>query len=440
MLRQPVLTPALTGRSVGNIKSHNLRAILLTLLGGGAQSRVRLAQATGLSTTTITNLVNELMLQGIVSESEPDVAADPFDMPGRPSGRPATPIALVPGSRCALGIHFGVDTLRAGMVDLLGNLSACRMIHHPADVPAMDVLDQAVELARSVLESERVVPESLVGIGVGASGLVDPDTGVNVLAPNLGWRDVPLAEVFGDRLGLPVLVDNNVRAMALAESMFGLGRGVNTLAFVYGRVGLGAGFVVGGQIYRGTRAGAGEIGHTTVIPVDGAACRCGNTGCLETLVSETVIVRRALILAAQQPGSILAARLRDALAPEQVGGAPEQRDGAAAHDGAAIEAVFAAARAGDCEALALIEGCAQHMGTALANLVNLINPDMIVLGGLFASGKDLMLPVIEETMHRRSFAGLGRAVTLCVSEFGPNVGVVGAAALALDAFFYKQDM
>lgn len=432
MLRQPVLTPALTGRSVGNIKSHNLRAILLTLLGGGAQSRVRLAQATGLSTTTITNLVNDLMLQGIVAETELD-ATDSPDVPGRPSGRPATPIDLVPGSRCALGIHFGVDTLRAGMADLLGNLSSCRLIQHPVDMPAMAVLDQAVELARGVLDTEHVVPESLVGIGVGASGLVDPDTGVNVLAPNLGWRDVPLAAVFRERLGLPVLVDNNVRAMALAESMFGLGRGVNTLAFVYGRVGLGAGFVVGGQIYRGTRAGAGEIGHTTVIPEGGAACRCGNTGCLETLVSETVIVREASALAAKHPDSILAAHMKDALATGQ-------RNGAASHDGAAIEGVFAAARAGDDGALAVIGGCAKHMGTALANLVNLINPEMIVLGGLFASGKDLMLPIIEDTMHRRSFAGLGRAVTLRVSEFGPNVGVVGAAALALDAFFYKQDL
>lgn len=439
MVRQPVLTPALTGRSVGNIKSHNLRAILLTLLQGGAQSRVRLAQATGLSTTTITNLVNELLVQGIVAESEPE-AMDSPDVPGRPSGRPATPIDLVPGSRCALGIHFGVDTLRAGMADLLGKLSGCRMIHHPVDVPPLAVLDQAVDLARGVLAAERIAPESLVGIGVGASGLVDPDTGVNVLAPNLGWRDVPLAAVLGDGLGLPVLVDNNVRAMALAESMFGLGRGVNTLAFVYGRVGLGAGFVVGGQIYRGTRAGAGEIGHTTVIPVGGADCRCGNTGCLETLVSETVIVRRALALAAQHPDSILAAHIRDALAAEQPHALAAQRNGAASNDGATIEAVFAAARAGDREALALIEGCAQHMGTALANLVNLINPDMIVLGGLFASGKDLMLPIMEETMHRRSFAGLGRAVSLCVSRFGPNVGVVGAAALALDAFFYKQGL
>jgi predicted NBD/HSP70 family sugar kinase len=215
--------------------------------------------------------------------------------------------------------------------------------------------------------------------------------------------------------------------------MFGAGRGVNTLAFVYGRVGVGAGFVVGGQVYRGSKAGAGEIGHTTAIQAGGAPCRCGNTGCLETLVSEPEIVRQAQVLAARAPGSILTARLN----------APQVADQPAANmDGnpdSPIERVFAAARDGDREALALLGERAGYMGTALANLVNLINPDMIILGGLFAAGQDLLLPHIEETMRRRSFAGLGEAVALRVTTFGRQVGVIGAAALALDAFFYRQD-
>jgi predicted NBD/HSP70 family sugar kinase len=269
-----------------------------------------------------------------------------------------------------------------------------------------------------------------VGVGVGASGLVDPETGVNVVAPNLGWHDVPIRDILAHRLNVPIFVDNNVRAMALAEAMFGAGRGVNTLAFVYGRVGVGAGFVVGGQGYRGSRAGAGEIGHTTVIQAGGAPCRCGNTGCLETLVSEPELVRQAQVLAARAPNSILAARLN--AAPGAVSGADGNSD-------SPLERLFAAARDGDREALALLEERASYMGTALANLVNLINPDMIILGGLFAAGQDLLLPRIEETMRRRSFAGLGEAVALRVSTFGQEVGVIGAAALALDAFFYRQN-
>jgi glucokinase len=189
------------------------------------------------------------------------------------------------------------------------------------------------------------------------------------------------------------------------------------LAFLYSRVGVGAGFVIGGELYRGTQYGAGEIGHTTVLSVGGAQCRCGNTGCLETLVSEGEIVRQAGVLAARTPDSALA----QALAAER-----------------SIDAVFEAARAGDPAALALLDERAAHLGTTLANLVNLMNPDMIILGGLFAAGADLMLPRIEETMRRRSFAGLGERVALRVTTFGRRVGVIGAAALALDAFFYRQ--
>lgn len=440
MSPRPVSAPALTGRSVVNIKAHNLRAVLLTLLQDGPASRVHLARVTGLSTTTMTNLIGELVAQGIVFETSDEQAAEVREGGGRKRssvcerssyvrGRPATPVTITPGARCAVGIHFGVDTLRAGMVDLLGNISHCRVIRHPTDMPPAELLDQAVGLAEDVIASRNAGRKAIVGVGVGASGLVDPQTGVNVLAPNLGWRDIAVRDAFSSRLNLPVLVDNNVRAMALAESMFGVGRGVNTLAFVYGRVGVGAGFVMGGQIYRGTKAGAGEIGHSTMIPAGGAPCRCGNSGCLETLVSEPEIVRQAFALAARAPGSILAMHLN----------ALEGRPGSdGAKPNSHIDQVFAAAREGDRQARALLEERGHYMGTALANLVNLINPDMIILGGLFAAGQDLLLPTIEETMRRRSFAGLGHSVALRVTAFGPDVGVVGAASLALDAFFYQQ--
>jgi glucokinase len=261
----------------------------------------------------------------------------------------------------------------------------------------------------------------VVGLGVGASGLVDPHTGVNVLAPNLNWRNLPIGDILARRLGLSVCVDNNVRAMALAEAMFGAAQDVNTLAFVYARVGVGAGFVIEGDVYRGSRAGAGEIGHTTIIADGGAPCRCGNTGCLETLVSEPEIIRLARDLAARHPESVLAAKLSDSSQP-------------------AIEQIFEAARAGDMKIQAILRERAHYMGIALANLVNSINPNMIIMGGLFAAGHDVMLPQVEETMRQRAFANLGDSVELRVATFGPKVGMIGAAALALDTFFYQQSV
>ncbi|GAB4533887.1 MAG: ROK family transcriptional regulator [Anaerolineae bacterium] len=405
--------PAFAGSNISNVKAHNLEAVLRILLHQGAVSRVRLAHLTGLSTTTITNLVAELIEQEIVVEDGRESSQSGG------AGRPRIPVRLVPSARHVVGVHIGVGNIRVAVADLFGQVQTYLSMSHERHAPAEEVLARVADLIEEAVATAGVDRERLVGVGVGASGLVDPHTGVNVLAPNLNWRNLPIGDIFRDRLGLPVCVDNNVRAMALAEAMFGAAQEVNTLAFVYGRVGVGAGFVIGGNIYRGSRAGAGEIGHTTIIPVGGAPCRCGNTGCLETLVSESEILRLAQDLAARHPRSILAARLSDTSKPP-------------------IEQVFEAARAGDRETLLMLHERAHYMGIALANLVNSINPDMIIIGGLFAAGHDLMLSKMEETMRQRAFANLGDSVELRVTTFGRKVGVIGAAALALDAFFFRQ--
>lgn len=401
------------GSNFSNVKAHNLQAILRTLLHQGAISRVRIAHLTGLSTTTITNLVAELLEQGIVVEETRESSQSSG------VGRPRIPLRLVPSARYGVGVHIGVGHIRVAVADLFGRLQNYLVMSHELQDPAEDVLDRIIALIQEAIAEVEVSREQLVGIGVGASGLVDPQTGVNVLAPNLNWRDVPIRDIISQHLKLPVRVDNNVRAMALAEAMFGAARDVNTLAFVYARVGVGAGFVVGGSVYRGSRAGAGEIGHTTIVPVGGIPCRCGNTGCLETLVSEPEIVRLAQALATRRPDSILAARLADS---SQL----------------TIGQIFEAARAGDKETQAMLHERAHYMGIALANLVNVINPDMIIMGGLFATGHDLLLPQVEKTMRQRAFANLGDSAVLQVTSFGREVGVIGAAALALDALFYRQ--
>jgi glucokinase-like ROK family protein len=402
------------GSNISNIKAHNLQAILRTLLHQGAISRVRIAQLTNLSTTTITNLVAELLEQGIVAADDDRELHQSGGV-----GRPRIPMRLVPSARYAVGVHIGVGNIRIAVADLFGQLQNYLVMSHEPEDPSEEVLDHVANLIEQAIVESGVSRERLVGIGVGASGLVDPQTGVNVLAPNLNWRNLPIRDIFSQRLGMPVCVDNNVRAMALAEAMFGAAREVNTLAFVYARVGVGAGFVVNGSVYRGSRAGAGEIGHTTIIPVGGAPCRCGNTGCLETLVSESEIVRLAQSLAARYPNSILAAQLKD----------PSK---------SLIEQIFKAAHIGDEQTQAMLQERAHYMGIALANLVNVVNPDMIIMGGLFAAGHDQLLPQVEETMRQRAFADLGKSVALRVTTFGHKVGVIGAAALALDAFFYRQ--
>ncbi len=407
--------PSFAGSNISNVKAHNLEAILRTLLHQGAVSRVRIAQLTGLSTTTITNLVAELLDQGIVVEDGRELSHSGA------VGRPRIPVRLVPSARYAVGVHIGVGDIRIAVADLFGQVQNYLTMSHEPHAPAEEVLGRAADLVEKAVAIAEVDRKLIVGLGVGASGLVDPQTGINVLAPNLNWRNLPIGDILARRLGLSVCVDNNVRAMALAEAMFGAAQDVNTLAFVYARVGVGAGFVIEGNIYRGSRAGAGEIGHTTIIADGGATCRCGNTGCLETLVSEPEIIRLARDLAACHPESVLAAKLSDS-------------------SKSVIEQIFEAARTGDREIQTMLRERAHYMGIALANLVNSVNPDMIIMGGLFAAGHDVMLLQVEETMRQRAFANLGDSVELRVTTFGRKVGMIGAAALALDTFFYQQSV
>lgn len=402
------------GIKSSTVKSHNMRAVLLMLLRHKHISRVRLAQLTGLSTTTITNLVTDLLEQGIVVEEGTEQTER-----RRRVGRPRMALRIVPESRHAIGVHIGVNQVRVAVADLYARPSNCLSLAHLQEKSPRVIVNQMASLIQEAISQSGVSPQQVIGVGVGASGLVNPHTGINVFAPNLEWRDVPIRDWLVERLGLPVCVDNNVRAMVLGEALFGTGQDARALAFVYARIGVGAGFVVDGQLYRGSAAGAGEIGHTTIIPDGGEPCRCGNTGCLETLVSEPAIVRAAKKLAEQDADGILATHL--------------QRG-----EGTTIERIFAAARAGDTATLDMLNERARYVGIALANLVNVLNPELIVLGGFLAQGQDLLLPAMETTMRQRAFANLGERVRLQTTSFGHRAGVVGAAALALNTFFYQQ--
>lgn len=402
------------GSNINLVKSHNLRAILLSLLQDGPISRVELADKLSLSNTTITNLISELLDQGIILEEQLKTPEKP-----RSVGRPRRMLRLVPSARYAVGVHIGVGILRVAITNLCAEIINGEIAKFDLTTSPDVVVADIVRLIELTLEKSKIERERVIGVGVGASGLVNYEHGINVLAPRLGWENVPIQHLMEIQLDLPVCVDNNVRTMALAEAFFGDGKGAGVLAFVYGRIGVGSGIVVNGQVFRGSGAGAGEIGHTTIIPQGGETCSCGNTGCLETLLSEPVWIQQAEKYAASHPNSTLAAYLQRA-------------DGRSKTD-----LIFLAATDGDEFTQQFIEDRSCYLGIALANLVNVLNPELIILGGMFAQGSDLILPIAEARMREAAFAGLGEKVKLKVTSFGWRAGVIGAAALALTTFFYQ---
>lgn len=404
-----MLQPAAAGINSSNIKLHNISAILLNLLHNTNVSRVSLAQLIGVSTATITNLVAELVEQGLIVE-EGFIRNN-----GQANvGRPQKALSLVPNSRYAIGIHIDVGRVYITLTNICGDVLDKRSFEHQLHTAWHQVMNQVADMVESVIRDNSIDRSDMVGAGVAASGLIDPETGVNVIAPNLNWHDVPIRDYLQSKLNMPIHVENNVRAMALGEALFGNQSATNVMAFIYARMGVGAGLIVNGQIYRGAGSGAGEIGHTIVSIQSNIGI---HTQSLESLFSEPAIMNSVNTLLMQYPDSILAQTIQQ--------------------QGNTLDAVFHAAHAGDKQVVTLLEQRAQYFGIALANLVNIFNPDLIVLGGIFTHEHGLLMPTVRKTLKQYAFANLSDNIRLQVTDFGQEAGMIGAAALALDSFFYR---
>jgi len=218
------------GTNNSNVKSRNLSAILLTLLLRENVSRVHLAPQLGVSTATITNLVSELIDMGLVVE-EGFVKSEGV-------GRPQRTLKLVTSARYAIGVHINVGTVHINLTDLASNPITTYTFEHDVNAPWQSVLDQIIDNINQLVNKADIPHETIVGVGIAASGLVDPYTGINLIAPNLNWKNVPIQDYVHERLNLPVAVDNNVRAMALGESLFGVAKSFHSVAFVYAIPGL----------------------------------------------------------------------------------------------------------------------------------------------------------------------------------------------------------
>lgn len=309
-----------------------------------------------------------------------------------------------------VGVDFGGTNIKAGLVDRQGRvvrtevLDAKRRGRPQAFVPA---LSRTVKgLARSV-----GVPTSrLRGVGIGAPGLIDVPRGVVHHLVNVpGWRNVPLARRLTERLGCPCVVDNDVNLVALGEWSLGAGRGAHHLVCLTLGTGVGGGLVLGGRLYRGASGSAGEIGHMVVEP-GGRRCACGSRGCLETLVGSAAIVRAAR--AALLQGARTLRRLTRQ-----------------AHGPLTPEVVYQAAASGDRAAQRIWSEVGCWLGVGIANLVNLLNPDRVVIGGGVAGAWRFLAPAMQRTVRAQAMVVPGRAVRIVHGQLGDKAGVIGAAVL-----------
>ena len=311
-----------------------------------------------------------------------------------------------------LGIDLGGTKILTAIVDPAGNMLSRDHSVTPAAKGSDAVIQSILNSVNRALEQSALSPASLRAVGVGAPGLSNPETGVLFTSPNLpGWEDVPLREIIEESLGKKAYLINDANAAALGELYFGAARGARNFIYLTVSTGIGGGIVIDEKIYPGSRGTAGEVGHMT-IDDPGPLCNCGNRGCWETLASGTALAREAKRRI--QEGAVTTIL-------ENCGGDLEK---------VTAEGIHKAAQGGDALARILIERTSYYLGVGLANLINVFNPELIVIGGGLSNIGDMLLQPAFQEAGRRAFKQSYGALRFAQAELGRNSGVLGAAAFA----------
>jgi glucokinase len=318
--------------------------------------------------------------------------------------------------RFVLGIDIGGTNLVVGSVAEDGS-SMVALASEPthSEAGATDVVDRLVGLAeRAIATTRREAPGAeILGVGVGAPGPLDTKRGIVLLTPNLGWVNMPLRQLIHDRLGLPAALDNDANCAVLGESWVGAARGARHAIGITIGTGIGGGLIIDGQLYHGASDVAGEIGHTT-IDTEGRRCKCGNYGCLEAYASGPNIALRAV----EELEAGAESRLRTL-----VGGDLQK---------ITAQTVYQAAADGDELALEVVNDTAKFLGVGIGNLLNVLNPDVVVVcGGVTLAGDHLFEPLRRE-VARRAFKPAVTACRIVPGELAGTAGVYGAAKVFLD--------
>jgi len=313
-----------------------------------------------------------------------------------------------------LAVDLGGTKIATAIITGSGQIIAGEQCPTLADEGAQSVIDRLLSAIDQMLKRNDVNASRLDGIGIACAGGIDSERGIVVTpSPNLpGWTDMPLGDIVRERFKIDTFLVNDASAAALGEQQFGAGRGVDNLVLVTVGTGIGGGIITNGELYLGACGSAGEIGHMT-IDASGPGCGCGNTGCLEMLASGTAIAREAIRRISGGEKTSLAGDMKGSI--EEI----TARD------------VEAAARGGDALALDVISTGATWLGIGIVNLVNIFNPQMVVIGGGMAKWGGLLIDPVKRIVKERAFPISAQAVSIVTTELGGEAGLYGAASFAL---------
>jgi predicted NBD/HSP70 family sugar kinase len=391
-----------------DIRRRNQMLVLQRIYASAPVSRQEITNALHLSPATVANVVSDLLLAGIVVEASFAASL---------GGRPRAMLEINAANGAFIGVDIAETYIHFALFDL--GLRVRTTVEHvlrqDENLPAQIVQHVVAGLQTLIADSD-VKGENILGVGVSVPGLVDRSGGVSVFAPNWGWHDVPLAAMLREYIDLPLYLDNPLKACAMAELWFGAGRGCQHLVTLNLGTGVGAGVVANGALYRGATNSAGEWGHTIIV-IDGRSCRCGNAGCLEAYVGA--------------PGIILT--LREVAPHSDLLRLPDQTT--------IVAALANAAAHGEPDACAAVAATARYLSIGIANIINVFNPEVVVLGGWLGMrlGPALLphvLALAKQFILNKSFDVA--QIQLC--QLPDNPTSIGAATFALESFLTTTPM
>ncbi|MBX4147619.1 ROK family protein [Paenibacillus lautus] len=395
------------GKNNRYVRNMNRIGIVGLLRDYGSLTKAEIAAKMNLTFTAVNNLVEELMKERVI------IDAGLYDDSSR--GRKPKLISLNPADKYTVGVHISASSVQAAVINLQGNVLLEKRCSFEDGANRGSVVNMIISTIQAVLDESGLESE-IIGIGVGAPGPLDPVQGKILSPPNLtGLHQVRLKDLIEENTELPTHVEKDANVMALGELWYGNGRHFNNLVYMDADIGIGCGLIFNQKIYQGYPFGAGEIGHCT-IDINGPRCHCGNDGCLEAMASGNAIVRKVY----EELGRGAASSLTSYFNSDD--------------QGMDVVDVIHAGLAGDPLAANVLHESARYVGVSLANIMNLLTPEIIILGGVLANRYPDFFNHVKETSVNRSLSSLHNKMVLQPSQLGEDACIIGAGTIVFEKY------
>jgi predicted NBD/HSP70 family sugar kinase len=387
------------------LRERNLSTVLnFVFYHQSEASRAKLAEQVGLNKSTASSLVQELIERDLLRETGKN--------PAGAIGRPATFLEINFQAGFIIGVDLSVDFISVMVTDFGGQAIWKQKFIMDSKIVQADAIAKMIQLVKEAIAVCKQKNNRVLGLGLTVPGLVDTNGENLIYAPHLHWKDVPLRKILSESIGLnEIHIENDANAATIGEHIYGVACNTRDFIFVFIGKGIGSGLFLGGNLYRGINGYAGEIGHIPIIaePYNNL-CDCGNLGCWETYANESTILNRTKAILETRRSTIISDLMEEQQAP------------------LSIAILKQAADAGDQGSLKIFAEAGEAIGIGIAGLINIFNPDKVIVGGPISISGNHLLPAIINSVKRHTMPGLNQHVEILLSEFGSDVVVIGAIA------------